>query len=121
MNAAAKHWRTKARVNGDLAAFCDELQSHGDEMSRDGIVDICLTAAENFNPALYANASAGPGGGMINMALSTRGDGSINWDRGLYHAAEEPNEAGREACLLRCYDILVDKVCLSVLIFLHAG
>eukprot|EP01041_Mallomonas_annulata_P001647 gene1647-3186_t len=121
---AARYWTSPSNVigeNADLWMTCRKLLHMG-PIGRDGIVDICIVATQNFGAMKSGWLAIHNGGGgspqamprTSSLSTSTTLDGSTSsstsphaWEKGLYHGGsatdeEESLQARREVyiCLL---------------------
>lgn len=124
-NEAARYWRTKQRIDkrentvmlgrgdSDLETCCEALLAHGDETALDGIVDVCLTAADNFTNHSFSIPASGQGQFFRATSDSNGYVAGGESDRGLYHGSVIHDASEREECCNICYDVLVKFICRS--------
>lgn len=105
---ASAFWNSPEYVLGEhseLSSACAALVDLGD-LGRDAVVEVCLTAAENFRPATVTTAATGSRG----HTQSAGGNGNAPWDANRYHGGSVTTEAMRTQCFDACYRCLVDVI-----------
>ena len=126
LHQASCYWRSVEHVGGDSSELwgqCARLLRLG-RAGRNGAVDLCLAAARNFSDSeavhlrsagaahvrrRMSSLRAGAGGGVPDAEEGSQV--SLGWEENLYHGnAAATTDSDRQACLLSCYDCLVQSV-----------
>jgi hypothetical protein len=95
---ASSFWNSPEYISGDsseLRRACSWL-AHLNEWGREAIVDVCLTAADNF--------ISDP------VRRNERQRRERQWDANLYHGGSITSEEVRRRCLLETYGVLANSI-----------